>query len=124
MTRNDILEHLCDSDLDCLSDNEFDGYEDDVAEELANHQGGNGLSAKRLCPNSDVRLDQFCHFPCAINGLGQRCKMEGCKRQSCIKCKKCDVFLCLTNKRNCFKAFHVKLLVNKSESPHNIVTSL
>ena len=31
MTRNAILEHLCDSDLDCLSDNEFDDYEDDVA---------------------------------------------------------------------------------------------
>ena len=32
MTRDDILEHLCDSDLDCLSDNEFDDYEDDVAD--------------------------------------------------------------------------------------------
>ena len=77
-------------------------------EELENHQGDNGLSAKRLCPNSDVRLDQFRHFPCAINALGQRCKMEDWKGRSCIKCEKCDVFLCLTNKRNCFKAFHVK----------------
>ena len=32
MTRDDILEHLCGSDLDCLSDNKFDGYEDDVAD--------------------------------------------------------------------------------------------
>ena len=64
-------------------------------EELANHQGGNGLSAKRLRPNSDARLDQFLHFLCAIDALGQRCKMEGCKGQSRIKCKKCDVFLCL-----------------------------
>ena len=77
-------------------------------EELANHLGGNGLSAKRLCPNSDVRLDQFRHFPCAIGALGQRCKMEDCQGRSRIKCEKCDVFLCLTNKPNCFKAFHVK----------------
>ena len=77
-------------------------------EELANHQGGNGLSAKRLRPNSDVRLDQFRHFPCAIDALGQRCKKEGYKGRSRIKCEKCDVFLCLTNKPNCFKAFHVK----------------
>ena len=34
MTRNAILEHLCDSDLDCLSDNEFDDYEDDVADKI------------------------------------------------------------------------------------------
>ena len=32
MTRNDILENFCDSDLDCLSDNEFDDYKDDVAD--------------------------------------------------------------------------------------------
>ena len=77
-------------------------------EELANHQEGNRLSARKLRPNSDVRLDQFRHFPCAIDALGQRCKMEGCKGQSRFKRKKCDVFLCLTNKRNCFKAFHIK----------------
>ena len=47
-------------------------------EELSNHQEGNGLSAKRFRPNSDLRLDQFHPFPCAIDALGQRCKMEGC----------------------------------------------
>ena len=77
-------------------------------EKSANHRGGNGPSPKRLRPNLDVRFDQFCHFPSTINALGQRCKIEGCKGQSRIKCEKCDVFLCLTNKRNCFKAFHVK----------------
>ena len=34
-------------------------------EELANHQGGNGLSAKRLRPNSDVRF-LFCFVLFAI----------------------------------------------------------
>ena len=32
-------------------------------EELSNHQEGNRLSARKLRPNSDVRLDQFRHFP-------------------------------------------------------------
>ena len=77
-------------------------------EELANHQGGNGLSAKRLHTNSDVRLNQFRHFPCAIDALSQRYKIKDCKERSRIKCEKCHVFLCLTNKRNCLKAFHVE----------------
>ena len=32
MIHNEILEHLYDSDLDCLSENEFDDYEDEVAD--------------------------------------------------------------------------------------------
>ena len=57
-------------------------------EESANHQGGNGPSHKRLHPSSDVRFEQFCHFPSAINALGQRYTMKGCKGQSRMKCEK------------------------------------
>ena len=32
MTYNEILEHLYDLNLDCLSENEFDDYEDEVAD--------------------------------------------------------------------------------------------
>ena len=46
-------------------------------EESENDQGDNGPKPKRLRPNSDVRFDQFHHFPSAINELGQRCKMGG-----------------------------------------------
>ena len=77
-------------------------------EPSACHQGHSGPSPKRSRPNSDVRFDGFCHFPCAIDGLGQRCKNEGCQGRSRIKCEKCNVFLCLTKDRNCFKRFHVK----------------
>lgn len=34
-----------------------------------------------------------------------RCKMEGCKYKSNIKCVKCNVHLCANN-RNCFDDFH------------------
>ena len=78
------------------------------SDESENLQTGNRLLTKRLRPNSDVRFDQFRHFPTAIDALGQRCKMESCHRRSRIKCEKFDVFLCLTKKRNCFKAFHIK----------------
>ena len=64
-----------------------------------NLQRENRPSTKRLRLNSDVRFYQFRHFPTAIDALGQPFKMESCHGQSLIKCKKCDVFLCLTKKK-------------------------
>nr|XP_039250202.1 piggyBac transposable element-derived protein 3-like [Styela clava] len=59
-------------------------------------------------PVGDVRYDGFMHFPSCINGLGQRCKYEGCNGRSRVKCNKCNGFLCLTKEKNCFLSFHSK----------------
>ncbi|XP_072047401.1 piggyBac transposable element-derived protein 3-like [Amphiura filiformis] len=59
-------------------------------------------------PVQDVRYDGYRHFPACIKELGQRCKYEGCKSRSRVKCVKCEVFLCLSKDKNCFLAFHTK----------------
>ena len=65
-------------------------------------------SASAAKPIEEVRFDSVGHWPEHLDGLGQRCKMEGCAGRSRIKCTKCNIFLCLTKDRNCFKAFHLK----------------
>ncbi|XP_049523764.1 piggyBac transposable element-derived protein 2-like [Dermacentor silvarum] len=57
-------------------------------------------------PVEDIRYDQVGHWPIAKEEQ-QRCMFEGCKGKPRIKCEKCNVHLCLTNARNCFKEFHI-----------------
>ncbi|KAL1486516.1 hypothetical protein MTO96_046928 [Rhipicephalus appendiculatus] len=57
-------------------------------------------------PVEDVRYDQIGHWPVAKEEQ-QRCMLEGCKGKPRIKYEKCNVHLCLTKARNCFKEFHV-----------------
>lgn len=35
-----------------------------------------------------------------------RCRKEGCRMKSTVKCKCCDIYLCLVKGRNCFTEFH------------------
>lgn len=46
------------------------------------------------------------HLP-EVNDKQQRCRNVGCDKKSTIKCSECNVPLCLTSSRNCFKSFHV-----------------
>lgn len=46
-------------------------------------------------PVEDVRYDQAGHWPVAKEQQ-QRCMLEGCRGKPRIKCKKCNVYLCLT----------------------------
>lgn len=56
-------------------------------------------------PLNSVRSDRIDHFP-LHNKRRQLCQND-CMFRSYIKCEKCNVFLCLNEKRNCFKDFHV-----------------
>ena len=38
--------------------------------------------------------------------LAMRCRQKDCKGRSRVRCSSCNVYLCLTTKRNCFKEFH------------------
>ncbi|XP_036412767.1 piggyBac transposable element-derived protein 3-like [Colossoma macropomum] len=52
----------------------------------------------------DVRIDQVAHWPVKCDKRG-RCKV--CKvNATTTLCEKCDVRLCFTEERNCFKRYH------------------
>lgn len=57
-------------------------------------------------PVEDVRYDCYDHWPEPTNDK-KRCKL--CiKMYSQTKCSKCNLYLCLNQKRNCFVVFHKK----------------
>lgn len=63
---------------------------------------------RSVCPApvNDVRFDQIGHWP-VHNSNKQRCKL--CvTAKSRIRCSKCDVALCLHDKKNCFFQYHQK----------------
>ena len=60
-----------------------------------------------VMPNADARYDGYDHWPEVIaQKSAQRCKLEYCSKSSRTKCTKCNVYLCLSSDRNCFKSFH------------------
>ena len=56
-------------------------------------------------PELAIRTDEIGHFPILAEKRG-RCKFPNCKGFTSLTCEKCKVFLCLTVKSNCFRAFH------------------
>ncbi|KAG0416758.1 hypothetical protein HPB47_006164 [Ixodes persulcatus] len=60
-------------------------------------------------PVNAVRYDGLNHWPAhATQKFAQRCKLEGCTSRTRIRCRKCNVFLCLSATNDCFYAFHHK----------------
>jgi len=56
-------------------------------------------------PQADVRLDAVGHW-LEWSESRQRCRMPLCKGITQTRCQKCDIPLCFTKNRNCFKNFH------------------
>lgn len=56
-------------------------------------------------PSKIRRTQGSIHMP-EVTEKQHRCRLSGCDKKSTIKCTYCDVFLCLTLKRNCFRLFH------------------
>ena len=60
-------------------------------------------------PVSEVHFDGFDHWPEVVQiKSAQRCKLEGCEKSGRTQCMKCNLFLCLTRDRNCFRDFYKK----------------
>lgn len=59
--------------------------------------------------SEEARFDGFNHWPewCKISKSRSRCKYK-CGNLTLVKCVKCNVFLCLNAKRNCFSNYHRK----------------
>ncbi|KAH7941549.1 hypothetical protein HPB49_014815 [Dermacentor silvarum] len=58
-------------------------------------------------PAQDIRFDQVGHWPLRADSRDQCCKLEGCTGQTRIMCEKCNVHLCPSKARNCFRGFHM-----------------
>lgn len=57
-------------------------------------------------PSTAKRHDGYDHLPVFDDIKAPRtCRMD-CGSRSKIKCEKCDVYLCLSRDKNCFKSFH------------------
>lgn len=58
-------------------------------------------------PGEDKRTDGYDHWP-VVDSLttARACRLRGCKSRSRVRCEKCNLYLCLTKEKNCFKKFH------------------
>ncbi|XP_053600445.1 piggyBac transposable element-derived protein 3-like [Plodia interpunctella] len=60
-------------------------------------------------PSEAKRYDGYDHLPMFDDIRAPRtCRMENCVSRSKIRCVKCDVYLCLSRGKDCFKNYHLK----------------
>lgn len=57
-------------------------------------------------PAEDVRLDGMDHYP--FHDKRSRCKYPTCENKTLFYCTKCQLPLCINDKRNCFLLFHTQ----------------
>lgn len=83
--------------------------DDDHDEAVENLQPNTPRFKRSNQPSQAKRYDGYDHLPRFESIDNPRtCRMEQCKSRSKIRCQKCDVYLCLTRKQNCFIAYHTK----------------
>lgn len=58
-------------------------------------------------PGSSKRLDGSGHWP-VVDKLktARACRFQQCNSRTRTRCEKCDVYLCLSSEKDCFKKFH------------------
>lgn len=60
-------------------------------------------------PVPEKRLDGYDHWPVVDDIANARlCRREGCDSRTRTRCDKCNIYLCLSGRNNCFKMFHTK----------------
>ena len=70
---------------------------------------------KKVVPQAVV-LDTIDHLPVSVPKRG-KCQLDECESKPGFYCMKCKVFLCISNKNNCFAKFH-GAIVNPMDLPH------
>lgn len=65
---------------------------------------------KKFClPLDAKRYDRTNHWPVSDDlDNASKCRLEGCKSRTRLRCNKCDVYLCITKYNNCFQQFHCR----------------
>lgn len=62
---------------------------------------------RAIAPSAAKRHDGYEHYPISDDIKAPRaCRMENCSSRSKMRCEKCDVYLCLSRDKNCFKNYH------------------
>lgn len=62
-----------------------------------------------IAPSKDKRYDGYDHLPAFDDIASPRCcRHEKCVSRSKIRCVKCNVYLCLSRGKDCFREYHVK----------------
>lgn len=64
------------------------------------------IPTRTYLPPSDIRYDGVEHFPDHVEK--KTCKNPGCSSETHVKCRKCNIHLCLQARHNCFYDFHHK----------------
>ena len=60
---------------------------------------------KKINPDIDTNVNG--HYPSYDNEKeATRCKIQTCNAKTHMTCEKCNIHLCLTKERNCFKVYH------------------
>lgn len=58
-------------------------------------------------PPVSFRTAGATHMPeLSLQKSASRCRNPSCSERTKFRCTRCDVFLCITSSRNCFKQFH------------------
>ena len=69
------------------------------------------LARGRIIPLPAIasRITSAKHLPVACDMKNAaRCRREGCKAKTRTKCEKCDMFLCVSTGKSCFKDVHTR----------------
>ncbi|XP_045767611.1 protein tramtrack, beta isoform-like isoform X13 [Maniola jurtina] len=85
-------------------------YESDDEAEEGGIEEDNVLNKKKgrfvvPLPSSEERNKNASHLP-VIFDTQNKCREPSCKKKTKVRCTKCNIHLCLTKERNCYKMFH------------------
>ena len=72
-------------------------------------RAANGDPVGNKDPPEAQRRDEVNHWAENVAKIGRRCRLKGCNARSVLWCRKCHVYLCLINSRNCFVEYHRSL---------------
>lgn len=86
---------------------------DDVVDEEAPEYEQPPNKKRRKLPPLHFRVNGQ-HMPQFVDLKNpNKCRREGCKGKTRVQCMRCELFLCLHKRKNCFAAFHGEVIAGE-----------